>query len=387
MNTMKRPVDVIVVGGGIVGASAAYHLVRAGAKTLLIDRVDSGRATDAGAGILAPEMSQQESDVWFQLAVEAVDYYPPLVAALEAENAGATSYARCGMLQVAATEDELPHFEQAKRVVLARQQQRGRPAPADLTPVSPQEARELFPALGNVLGAIYSRTAARVDGRQMGRALLRAAEGRGLETMEGSVTGFEIQGNRVTGVRMAGQSISGATTIVAGGAWSAALGTQLGARIAVEPQRGQIAHLELSGEQTAEWPVVGAFHGHYLVAWPDGRVAAGATRETGSGFNVTTTASGIREVLDEALRVAPGLAKAKLLELRVGMRPYTSDRMPVLGEVPGIEGVLLATGHGSTGLQLGPWSGKLMAEMALGQKPQTQVDLAPFSVARFGPPL
>jgi D-amino-acid dehydrogenase len=142
--------------------------------------------------------------------------------------------------------------------------------------------------------------------------------------------------------------------------------------------------MELTGEQTAEWPVVGAFHGHYLVAWPDGRVAAGATRETGSGFAVQTTAAGIREVLDEALRVAPGLAQAKLLEVRVGMRPYTRDRMPVLGQVPGVEGVLLATGHGSTGLQLGPWSGKLVAEMALGQTPQTQVDLSPFSVARFG---
>jgi D-amino-acid dehydrogenase len=381
---MTSTYDAVVVGGGIVGASAAYHLVRAGAKTLLIDRHDAGRATDAGAGILAPEMSQSESDAWFHLAVEAVDYYPPLVEQLQEENAGATSYARCGMLQVAATEDEIPAFEQAKATILARQKQRGRPKPEDLYPVSPAEARELFPALGNVLGAIYSRTAARVDGRQMGRALRRAAEGRGLNVVEKSVSGFVRQGSRVTGVQVEGQAIEAGTTIIAGGAWSATLGDQLGVRIAVEPQRGQIAHLELTGEQTAEWPVVGAFHGHYLVAWPDGRVAAGATRETGSGFNVTTTAIGIREVLDEAMRVAPGLAKAKLLEVRVGMRPYTSDRMPVLGEVPGIDGVLLATGHGPTGLQLGPLSGKLMAEMALGQRAQTNVDLSPFSVARFG---
>jgi D-amino-acid dehydrogenase len=376
--------DVLVVGGGIVGASAAYHLARAGAKALLIDRHDAGRATDAGAGILAPEMSQSESDAWFQLAVEAVDYYPPLVEALQAENAGATSYARCGMLQVAASEDELPHFEEAREVVLRRQQGRGRPAPEDLYTVSPSEARELFPALGDVLGALYSRTAARVDGRQMGRALRRAAEGRGVAVLDGSVGGFVREGSRVLGVQLEDERIEAETTIIAGGAWSAALGDQLGVRIAVEPQRGQIAHLELTGVQTAEWPVVGAFHGHYLVAWPDGRVAAGATRETGAGFAVQTTAAGIHEVLGEALRVAPGLATAKLLEVRVGMRPYTRDRMPVLGEVPGIDGVLLATGHGPTGLQLGPWSGKLVAEMALGQKAQTQVDLSPFSVARFG---
>jgi D-amino-acid dehydrogenase len=357
--------------------------VRAGAKALLIDRHDAGRATDAGAGILAPDMSHSEPDAWFYLAVEAFDYYPTLIEALQEENAGATSFARCGMLQVAATEDEIPHFEQIKRLLLERQKQRGRPKPEDLYSVSPTEARELFPALGNILGALYSRTAARVDGRLMGRALRRAAEARGLHVIDGSVGGLKRQGSRVIGVQLEQQAIEAGATIIAGGAWSAALGDPLGVRIAVEPQRGQIAHLELSGEQTAEWPVVSAFHGHYLVAWPDGRVAAGATRETGSGFNVTTTAAGIREVLDEALRVAPGLARAKLLEVRVGMRPYTKDRLPVLGEAPGIEGVLIATGHGPTGLQLGPLSGKIVAEMALGLKVQTEVDLSPFSVARF----
>jgi D-amino-acid dehydrogenase len=212
----------------------------------------------------------------------------------------------------------------------------------------------------------------------------RAAEARGVQVNNGDVKSLRLQGSRVTGVEVDGQAIEADTTIIAGGAWSSAFGKQLGVQIAVEPQRGQIAHLELTGEQTSGWPVVGAFHGHYLVPWPDGRVVAGATRETGSGFRVTTTASGIREVLDEAMRVAPGLATAKLLEVRVGLRPFTKDRMPVLGKVPGIAGVLLATGHGPTGLQLGPLSGKLMAEMAVGQTPQTQVDLSPFSVARFG---
>jgi D-amino-acid dehydrogenase len=380
---MTSTYDVIVVGGGIVGASAAYHLVKAGAKTLLIDRRDLGRATDAGAGILAPEMSQSESDAWFYLALDAVDYYPTLVAALESEGAGDTGFARCGMLQVAATEDELAAFTQAKDVILARQQRRGRPAPEDLREVTGAEARELFPALGDVLGAIYLRTAARVDGRLMGGALLHAAEANALDTLNGSVSGLLLQGNRVTGVETDGQRFESGATIIAGGAWSAAFGDQLGVRIDVEPQRGQIIHMQLPDQQTGHWPVVGAFHGHYLVAWPNGRVVAGATRETGSGFEVTTTVAGIREVLDEALRVAPGLAKAKLVEVRVGMRPYTRDRMPVLGEVPGVDGVLLATGHGPTGLQLGPLSGKIVAEMALGKEPQTQVDLTPFSVARF----
>ena len=71
--------DVIVVGGGIVGMSTAYHLVWAGAKTLLIDREDRGRATDAGAGILSPETNSRDPDAWFDFAVAAVGYYPTLV--------------------------------------------------------------------------------------------------------------------------------------------------------------------------------------------------------------------------------------------------------------------------------------------------------------------
>jgi D-amino-acid dehydrogenase len=89
----------------------------------------------------------------------------------------------------------------------------------------------------------------------------------------------------------------------------------------------------------------------------------------------------MQEVLAEAVRVAPGLAKAAFREIRVGLRPFTQDGMPVLGRVPGVENVLLATGHGPTGLQLGPYSGKLMAEMALGKLPSE--DISAFDVARF----
>ena len=153
-------------------------------------------------------------------------------------------------------------------------------------------------------------------------------------------------------------------------------------RIPVAPQRGQIIHLGLRGTDTRRWPIVSAFHEHYLVAWPDSRVVAGATRETGSGFAPHTTAAGVREVLGEALRVAPGLAAAEIREIRVGLRPFTSDTLPVLGPVPGIAGVFLVTGHGPTGLTLGPFSGKLVAGQILGKAPE--FDLTPFSVARFG---
>jgi D-amino-acid dehydrogenase len=376
--------DVIVIGGGIVGASAAYHLVREGAKTLLIDRHDLGRATSAGAGILAPEISR-ESDAWFDFAVSAVDYYPTLIDQLAQAKAGETGYARCGLLLVAATPDELPAFEAAQWLILARQQVRGEPSPEELHPLSPAEARQKFPALGDVLAALYDQRAARVDGRLINAALRRAADARGLTTLETSVDALVIEQGRVKGVLINGDLIDAAAVIIAGGAWSAAFGAQLGLTIPIEPQRGQIIHLDLPGVATGGWPVVNAFHGHYIVCWPGsegaGRVVVGATRETGAGFAPHTTASGVIEVLSEALRVAPGLADVQIAEMRVGLRPRTPDNLPVLGHAPTVRGVVVAAGHGATGLQLGPYSGKIAADLALGRP--SPVDIGALDAARF----
>jgi D-amino-acid dehydrogenase len=232
-----------------------------------------------------------------------------------------------------------------------------------------------------VHAAIYSRVAARVDGRLLNRAVLGAAEARGLVVRRGSVERLMLEGDAVTGVVVGGQTVAAGAVAIAGGAWSEAFGRQLGVTIDVAPQRGQIVHLGLQGADTSRWPMASAFHEHYLVAWPEGRVVAGATRETGSGIAPHTTASGVREVLGEALRVAPGLAKAEIREIRVGLRPLASDGLPVLGPVPGVRGVFLVTGHGPSGLTLGPYSGRLVAIQMLGGSVGTALD--PFSVARF----
>ena len=373
--------DAIVVGGGLLGTATAYHLVTAGARTLLVDRGDDGRATDAGAGILSPETNSRDPEAWFRLATEAVGYYPTLVERLRGEQAGETGYARCGKLVVAVSEDEVEPFARARRIIFERQRARGLPKPADLHEVTATEARELFPPLASVHAAIYSREAARVDGRLLNRALRTAALTRGLVVRDGDVTALGRKGDAVNGVVIGGETVRADAVAIAGGAWSHAFGKQLGLAIPVAPQRGQILHLGLGGIDTSAWPMVSAFHHHYLVAWGDSRVVAGATRETGSGFVPQVTAAGVREVLQEALRVAPGLAAAEVREIRVGLRPLTPDTLPVLGPVPGMAGIFLVTGHGPTGLTLGAYSGKVVAAQMLGKPPGT--DLSPFSVARF----
>lgn len=373
--------DVVVVGGGLLGVATAYHLVRLGAKVLLVDRGHPGRATDAGAGILSPETSSRDLDAWAGLARHAVDYYPPLIALLKADDAGETGYARCGLLLVATAEDERREFAVVRARMLGPHGWTGVSSDGDLREVTPEDARRMFPPLAAVCGALYSPRAARVDGRLLSQALRLAAERRGLSVAHGTVGRLILNQNRVAGVVVDGATVSALRVAIAGGAWSQAFSDQLAVPISVQPQRGQIVHLRKAGVDTTAWPIVLAFRNHYMVPWPDGRVAAGATRETGSGFDPRLTAAGVREVLQEALRVAPGLADWDIHEMRVGLRPLSPDGLPILGPVPGVEGIYLVTGHGPTGLQLGPYSGKVTADLMLGRP--VDVDLTPFSVSRF----
>ncbi|WP_331233551.1 NAD(P)/FAD-dependent oxidoreductase [Natronorarus salvus] len=356
--------ETIVVGGGIVGSSVAYHLASAGVETTLIDRRDEGRATDAGAGIVSPPTSSREG-AWFDFAVEAFDAYFDLVEAVEREQDGPTGVERCGILQVAVDEEETAAFDELRSVIERRERETGHPRSAALSRLSSEEAGERFPPLAEVRRALLYDDAARVDGRVFEGALRRAGVGHGLSVVEGSAERLLANEGRVGGVETAEGEYEADAVVIAGGAWSTGFADQLGFEVPVEPQRGQIVHVETGREDVGSWPIVSPFRGHYVVPWPDGRVAFGATRERGSGFDPRTTARGVHEVLSEGLRVAPGLGDASLSEVRVGLRPTTPDGLPLLGRVPTVEGVYLATGHGPTGLQLGPHSGALVADLVV----------------------
>lgn len=370
--------DAVVIGGGVVGASTAYHLVRAGAKTLLVDRRDAGRATDAGAGILLPAAEVEVSDPVERFEACAAAYYPILVERLHSDGAPDTGYTTCGSLTVAIDDDEAAHFEQIRTGLRRWRAARGH----GCAEVTPDEAKALFPPLARVRDALHCSRGARVDGRLLANALVQAAKRRGLDTSEAAVDELIVDRGNALGVLVAGVQIACGHLVVAAGAWSRALGRRVGIDVPVEPQRGQIIHLGLPGTDTRPWPIVLAFRGHYMVPWPDRRVVVGATRESGAGFRPRNSAAGVLEVLSEALRVAPDLARAEIREIRVGLRPASRDGLPVLGPVPGIARLLLATGHGATGLQFGPYSGKVVAELITRDEPET--DIAPFGVARFG---
>jgi D-amino-acid dehydrogenase len=366
---------LIVVGGGVVGAAAAYTAAALGADVVLVDADFAGQATAAGAGIICPWSSRVSDPVWYAFGCEAARQYPALVAELTDAVPGAdVSYKRVGALMVTADAGDAGRACERLRA--------GRPAAPEMGEVDvlqPAEASELFPPLRAGSAAVHVGGAARVDGRRLRAALIRAALSKGAVVMTGRAE-LRVLKDTVTGVDVDGQRLAADAVVAAAGAWTASLAEPAGLNVRVAPQRGQIVHLGMGSTDTGRWPVVlPAASGHYLLAFDDSRVVAGATRETGSGFDARVTAAGLDEVLTEALRVAPGLAAASHIETRVGLRPAGPDALPLLGPA-GIGGLVIATGLGATGLTLGPLTGATAARTALGA--DQPIDLTPFDPLR-----
>jgi len=361
-----------VVGSGIVGASCAYAASGLGAEVVLVDARRPGRATAAGAGIICPWSARVADPAWCALAYAAAREYPALIARLADLGETDLGYRQVGALALAEGEQER---EQIRRALLARRAVA--PEIGDVADVSGADAQRMFPPLRADTAAVYIGGAARVDGRKLAAALARAAVRQGAVVREGEAR-LALDGGRVAGVRLGGELIGGDAVVAATGAWTRSFLQPAGLAVPVEAQRGQIVHISLGEVDTGRWPVVlpGA-SGHYMLAFDDGRVVAGATRETGSGFDYRVTPAGLAEILGQALAVAPGLAGGTYLETRVGFRPMGPGPRPLLGPVPGLAGLIIATGLGATGLTMGPLAGSLAAQAALGLPPA--LDLAPFA--------
>ncbi len=362
--------DLIILGGGIVGVSAAFEAVKSGARVCLIDAGLAGRATGAGAGIVSPvalDRDEARPD-WTALVAECVQHYQSLLAevdAVEPTGAGSATFRRVGEIVVA---PDPTYHDQLDGIAERLSSPQGRAAHGVTEPprdVSGAHLHRWWPELRSDLRALFIAEVGRVDGRRFSTRLLNAARsaarsgkgdlieitGRGRTEVDGAAPAVVVEGRR----------FDASAVLVATGAWAGEDLRRLGVDLDVQPVRGQIVHLRHS-TQTGGRPVVNSLGGNYLLGFDD-RLVVGATHES-AGFAADVTAGGQREVLAAALDLAPGIAGARLLETRVGLRPVSSDGLPILGSVA--DGVHLATGLGAWGLTLGPLLGGVAARHALG---------------------
>jgi glycine/D-amino acid oxidase-like deaminating enzyme len=369
---MSASTRIVVVGGGIVAASVAYHLCREGVQAIVIEADRPGPATNAGAGIICPW--NDRDDPAYELSADGARYYPELLGMLAEDGHAETSYARVGALRVG---EDTGRLRDIAAMLLSLRA--GRPEIGDVELVAPGEPKRQFPPLADGLAGIRISGAARIDGRQIRDSMLAAAVSYGASLIHGAAV-LDHSGGRVTGVTVGSDRVSADAVVVAAGAWTAQVCAEVGWQLPIGPQRGQIIHAEMPAADTSAWPVILPPADPYLLAFPPSRVVFGATREQ-ADFDYRTTVGGVGSMLAAAMEVAPGLAEATLLETRIGFRPAVSDGRPVIGSLT--DGLIVAAGNGPEGLTAGPWTGLAAAALALGQQPA--IDLAPFDPARFQP--
>ena len=376
---MNAP-EVVVVGSGIVGAATAYHLARADVPTMLVDRADPGQATRAGAGIVCPVTATVGHDELVDLAFSSAQHYLTLDGWLrEDRGVGDCGFSLVGLLSVglspAGTEQVSATADWAA-LVAARTRWGALTGHAKL---GPGAARSRVPVLApEIGGALLIDWGGRVDGDRFRAALIEAARKRGAVVRHGSVV-------RVTSgeVELDGDTVSCRAAVVCAGAWSGRLIPEL---TAVRPLRGEILHVCDEDLDTSDWPLVQVeADGPYLIPWPGGRIAVGATAEPADGTDARPTVPGLRWCIEALDRSTGAQAdRFRVVESRLGFRPVSVDGLPAIGTLPGRPGVVIATGHGADGLSWGPFTGQLAAELVLGHPPS--IDLSAFDPGRFTRP-
>jgi D-amino-acid dehydrogenase len=370
---------LVVVGSGVVGSACAHAACELGAEVVLVDAELPGKATAAGAGIICPWSSRVDDEAWYAFACAAAREYPALVAGLADSGAVEVSYKRVGALLLAASAE---HAELIAEQMIAKRERA--PEIGDVQVLDGEQARMLFPPLRAGSPAVFVGGAARVDGRRIAAAMAAAATSRGMVTRTGRATlvrEAESAAGQVRGVLLDGELIAADAVVAAAGAWTREFLEPSGVTVRVTAERGQIMHISMGAADTSDWPVVLPLgSGHYLLAFDDSRVVVGATREADAGFDYRVTPDGLREVLTQALSVAPGLGPGSYLETRVGFRPVGPDGRPLLGAVAGVPGLVVATGLGASGLTMGPYAGAIAAKVALGKEPG--IDLSLFDPVR-----
>ncbi|MCC2032827.1 glycine oxidase ThiO [Microbacterium allomyrinae] len=366
--------DVVVVGGGIIGLSIAWTVVRSGRSVRLIDPAPAQGATFAAAGMLAPvsEYQRQEEDL-LPLMLASAARYPDFLRELSPHDE-ATGYVRNETLWVG--------VDQGDRQMLADMYAGHRRAALAIEPMTTREARAREPLLGpRVTSAYRVRGDHQVDPRILAARLLDELEGAGRRAGDVAVIRERavalLRGdpsNTDSGV--VGVVLADGTTITAG---EVVLANGLGAKVIegfsepldlpVRPVFGDILRLRVPDRlrPLLRTTVRGAVHGEsvYLVPRADGTLVIGATQREDGGDGVS--AGGVHSLLRDAQQVLPAVGELHLIEATARARPATPDNAPLLGRVRRgdggtLAGLVVATGFFRHGVLLAP----IAADICLG---------------------
>ena len=359
--------DVVVIGGGIVGAACAYFLAQAGTHVRVVERDFAASGTSRACdGLIL--FSDKASPAELALARASAGLWAELAETLEA----GFEYARTGTLVLYETEEGMAA---------------GRRRTAELQPVGVRAEivdtiglRGMEPDLApDLAGAVYYPDEAQVDARAATLAMLDAAQRFGATLQaETEIIGVRLDaGGRVAGVTTRQGDIPAGAVVCAAGVWSNEIARTAGIELPVRPRKGHIlvtarmpdliAHPMLEGSYAASVQSAAEDVQVALVAemTSGGTVLLGSSREF-VGYDRMVSPAVVQTIAARAVRFLPRLAQASIIRSYAGLRPWSPDHLPLVGAVDKVPGLYLATGHEGAGIGLAPVTGQIIADWVVG---------------------
>lgn len=373
---MPESVEAAIVGGGVMGCAIAWQLAKNGVSCALVERGSfGGGASGTTAGVVGPlwHIDHDDPDM-FRLGLRSLELFPFWAAEL-AEAGVSPEFQQTGVLKVAFNDDDVQElydfYRWQSRLSMGVQWLERDDLMRRESEISP-DAR----------AAIYSPHEGCVRGQRLCDALAHAAGRSGAKLYENvEVTGLSYEGDRITGIETAVGGISAGQVVLAAGPWSGIAGrwTVPGGPLdlPVRGVKGQRILLRLPGF-LPQSPVRNSTV--YVVPRLGGNILVASTREEGRS-DETVTAEGIATLVSGAVKSFPLLADAAFVSGRAGARPATPDGRPIIGPVPGVEGLTIVTGHDAVGIMLSPGTAEMVVQYLLDGNDDP---LVPFSAARFG---
>jgi hydrogen cyanide synthase HcnC len=397
---MSSSPDVVVVGGGVIGCAVAFYAAQRGLHVTLVDQPKRGRATSASAGGLWPlgesiglgcgvifyksqlahgTIPEGNGPVplprsFLDFAMQSNAMFPHLAAELREIGAMDIEYERTSLLFIMYDEAD---------VAFARPLWEHCPCGHSLTEwLTPEELAKAEPAVTHeVRGALRFNGDDQVNPYRLADAYRSAAHALGATLVPHTeVIGLRVEAERVVAVETATGPIACDVVVNAAGAWAPQIGRMAGVNLPVRPVRGQILGTETLPEVLSACL---STTNCYIAQKQHGEIIIGSTTEE-VGFDVEVTPSGMQNLAAGAVRATPFLARAHVKRVWSGLRPGTSDELPILGPVDGLAGYLNACGHFRTGILTAPLTGLLIAELISGEQPSFPIEA--FLLSRFTPP-
>jgi glycine oxidase len=364
--------DVVIVGGGIAGMTTAYYLAKAGVTSVVIERDAIGsHASGFAYGGLSPVSGFGIPGPLAEIAQDGMRLHRELAKSLLEATGIDVDFRMRASLALAFTEADV------RRLQAAMPWQQKQPG-YTVRWLGIDDARQVEPRISDeTIGATLTEGGGAVEPYRLVLALTRAAENLGVTIRHGRMIGLRRDGGRVTGVVLEREVLSCATAVLALGPWSAEASDWIGVPIDVRPLKGQILRLQAPGppiECSVGW-------GHnYATTKTDGLLWAGTTEEE-AGFDEESTVAARDEIGDALVKMLPAMADAQVAQQTACLRPVASDGLLVLGGVPGLDHVYVATGGARKGILYGPAMGHAIADLVLGR--HTRIALDAFAPGRF----